>query len=216
MTKTPALIALCVLALACVEKKPANGPPEKAPERAPAAAAAPQGGVFDPSNPPAGWMNCHRNHCHHRSGRVASYAMVMQEIGATKMVGGEAPKAAPPAPPDVAAPPADAQVTASGLASKILKPGSGEQRPGPTALVTVHYTGWTTDGRPFDSSVARGQPATFPLDRIIPGWTEGLQLMQVGEERRFWIPEALAYQGRPGRPQGTLVFDVELLEIKSN
>lgn len=75
----------------------------------------------------------------------------------------------------------------------------------------MHYTGWTTDGQPFDRSVARGQPATFLLDRVIPGWTEGLQLMQVSEERRFWIPEQLAFQGRPGRPQG---FDVELLEIR--
>jgi len=77
----------------------------------------------------------------------------------------------------------------------------------------VHYSGWTTDGKGFDSSVARGQPATFPLDRVISGWTEGLQLMVEGEERRFWIPVELAYQGRPGKPAGMLVFDVELLKI---
>ena len=78
----------------------------------------------------------------------------------------------------------------------------------------VHYTGWTTDGKAFDSSVARGKPATFPLNRVIAGWTEGLQLMTVGEERRFWIPQDLAYKGRPGPPAGMLVFDVELLEFK--
>ena len=59
---------------------------------------------------------------------------------------------------------------------------------------------------------ARGEPATFPLNRVIPGWTEGVQLMVVGEKRRFWIPEELAYKGKPG-PQGTLVFDVELIDI---
>ncbi len=65
----------------------------------------------------------------------------------------------------------------------------------------------------FDSSVTRGRPATFPLGGVIAGWTEGVQLMVVGEKRRFWIPEDLAYGGRPGAPQGMLVFDVELLEI---
>lgn len=117
-----------------------------------------------------------------------------------------------PAPPDVAAAPADAPKTASGLASRVLKPGSGSSRPGPTDMVKVHYTGWTTDGRMFDSSVARGTPAEFPLDRVIRGWTEGVQLMVTGETRRFWIPEALAYQGRRD-PKGMLVFDVELLSF---
>ncbi|NUN14346.1 MAG: FKBP-type peptidyl-prolyl cis-trans isomerase [Myxococcales bacterium] len=117
------------------------------------------------------------------------------------------------APPDVAAPPADAEKTASGLASKVLTGGMGQTRPGPTSVVQVHYTGWTTDGKAFDSSVARGQPAQFPLNRVIPGWTEGLQLMVEGEERRFWIPEELAYKGQQGRPQGMLVFDVELIKI---
>lgn len=117
------------------------------------------------------------------------------------------------APPDVAAPPADAETTASGLASKVLNKGTGTVRPGPTDKVTVHYTGWTTDGRMFDSSVVRGQPATFPLNRVIPGWSEGVQLMVVGEKRRFWIPAKLAYAGHPDKPQGTLVFDVDLLDI---
>ena len=79
--------------------------------------------------------------------------------------------------------------------------------------MTVHYSGWTTDGKLFDSSVTRGKPATFGLDQVIKGWTEGLQLMVEGEKRRFWIPEKLAYGGKAGNPAGMLVFDVELLEI---
>ncbi|HEV3457203.1 MAG TPA: FKBP-type peptidyl-prolyl cis-trans isomerase [Thermoanaerobaculia bacterium] len=118
-----------------------------------------------------------------------------------------------PAPADVAAPPADAEVTASGLASKVLQPGTGSDHPLATDKVKVHYTGWTTDGKMFDSSVARGKPALFPLDKVIAGWTEGVQLMVEGEKRRLWIPEKLAYAGHPDRPQGMLVFDVELLDV---
>ena len=80
--------------------------------------------------------------------------------------------------------------------------------------MTVHYTGWTTDGTMVDSSIQRGTPATFPLSAVIPGWTEGVQLMVVGEARRLWIPEDLAYKGRPGPPAGDLVFDVVLLGIE--
>lgn len=120
-----------------------------------------------------------------------------------------------PAPPDVAVPPPDAQKTSSGLASKLLLAGTGKEHPGPKDTVKVNYTGWTTDGKMFDSSVLRGQPAQFSLDGVIAGWTEGLQLMVVGEKRRFWIPEELAYKGKPGRPQGMLVFDVELLDVKA-
>jgi len=118
------------------------------------------------------------------------------------------------APPDVAAPPADAQKTASGLATKVLKPGTGKDHPSREDVVTVHYTGWTTDGKMFDSSVQRGQPASFGVARVIPGFGEGLQLMTVGEKRRLWIPEALAYKGQRD-PKGMLVFDVELLDIPS-
>jgi FKBP-type peptidyl-prolyl cis-trans isomerase len=119
------------------------------------------------------------------------------------------------APPDIAAPPADAEKRPSGLASKILERGSGSRHPRPNSRVTVHYTGWTTDGKMFDSSHSRGEPATFGLDEVIPGWTEGVQLMVEGEKRRFWIPERLAYQGQPGAPAGMLVFDVELIRIES-
>jgi FKBP-type peptidyl-prolyl cis-trans isomerase len=118
-----------------------------------------------------------------------------------------------PAPPDVKAPPADAKKTSSGLAYKVLQPGTGTRHPTATNNVTVHYTGWTTDGRMFDSSVTRGEPATFPLNGVIAGWTEGVQLMVEGEKTRFWIPERLAYRGqRP--PFGMLVFDVELIRIQ--
>lgn len=120
-----------------------------------------------------------------------------------------------PAPPDVAAAPADAQRTASNLAFKVLKPGTGTRHPRPNSEVTVHYTGWTTDGKMFDSSVAKGEPATFGLDAVIPGWTEGVQMMVEGEKRRFWIPAKLAYEGVPQRPQGMLVFEIELLRIGS-
>jgi FKBP-type peptidyl-prolyl cis-trans isomerase len=118
-----------------------------------------------------------------------------------------------PAPPDVAAAPADAEKTKSGLASKVLQKGTGADHPEEQDSVSVNYTGWTTDGKMFDSSVKRGQPATFRLGGVIAGWTEGLQLMVVGEKRRFWIPEELAYKGKSG-PQGLLVFDIELLDIK--
>jgi peptidylprolyl isomerase len=117
-------------------------------------------------------------------------------------------------PPDVAAPPADAGRTASGLAYKVLKPGTGTDRPGRYSRVTVHYSGWTTDGKLFDSSLMRGAPASFGLDQVINGWTEGLQLMVAGEKTRFWIPERLAYKGEPGSPRGMLVFDVELISFQ--
>jgi peptidylprolyl isomerase len=118
-----------------------------------------------------------------------------------------------PAPPDVAKAPADAVKTASGLASKVLQPGTGTARPTAEDYVTVHYTGWSSDGKMFDSSYARDAASTFPVNKVIKGWGEGVQLMTVGEKRRLWIPQELAYAGQAGRPQGMLVFDVELLEI---
>jgi FKBP-type peptidyl-prolyl cis-trans isomerase len=118
-----------------------------------------------------------------------------------------------PAPPDVAAPPADAAKTASGLASKVIKPATGSEHPGKSDMVTVHYTGWTTDGKMFDSShTGPNRPVTFPLDKVIAGWTEGVQLMVPGETRRLWIPESLAYRGQR-EPKGMLVFDVELISV---
>jgi peptidylprolyl isomerase len=144
--------------------------------------------------------------------------MLTASLGASAvaaMAAGQSP-APIPAPPDVAKAPADASVTSSGIASKVLTPGTGTAHPTGTSSVTVHYSGWTTDGQMFDSSVSRGTPATFPLNQVIKGWTEGVQLMVVGEKRRFWIPGSLAYDNSPraGAPKGTLVFDIELLAIK--
>ena len=118
------------------------------------------------------------------------------------------------APADVASVPDDAMLTPSGLASRVLREGTGTRRPGPTSKVRVHYTGWTTDGKMFDSSVARGEPISFPLDKVIQGWQQGVMMMVEGEKRRLWIPESLAYKGKEGFPKGMLVFDVELLEIE--
>ena len=120
-----------------------------------------------------------------------------------------------PPPVDVAGPPPDAIRTPSGLAYKVLQPGTGTRHPRPNSSVTVHYTGWSTNGKTFDSSVTRGQPATFGLDGVIPGWTEGVQMMVEGEKRRLWIPAKLAYEGQPDKPQGMLVFDIELIRIDS-
>ena len=104
-----------------------------------------------------------------------------------------------PAPPDVASPPADATTTASGLATKVLTPGTGTKHPTARSMVRVHYTGWTTDGRMFDSSVARNEPISFGLHQVIPGWTEGVQLMVEGETRRLWIPRSWPTRGRTAR-----------------
>ena len=122
-----------------------------------------------------------------------------------------------PAPEDVAAAPKDAKKTKSGLYYKVITPGTGKVHPGPTTTVSVDYTGWTTDGKMFDSSITRGKPAEFGLDGVIPGWTEGVQLMVEGEKTRFWIPAAMAYgetPARPGAPSGNLTFDIELKAIK--
>jgi len=118
------------------------------------------------------------------------------------------------APPDVKAPPADAHRTASGLAYKELRPGTGTRRASPFSQVLVHYTGWTTDGRMFDTSITRGQPIEMRLDNVIRGWSEGVPLMSEGQRMRFWIPENLAYEGRGDGPRGMLVFDIELVKIQ--
>jgi peptidyl-prolyl cis-trans isomerase len=106
--------------------------------------------------------------------------------------------------------------TASGLQYIVEKEGTGIQ-PTATDEVTVHYTGKLLDGTVFDSSVSRGEPATFPLNRVIPGWTEGVQLMKEGAKYTFFIPSDLAYgpQGVPNAipPHSTLIFEVELIKV---
>ena len=120
-----------------------------------------------------------------------------------------------PAPPDVAAPPADATKTASGLATKVITPGTGKDHPTRDDIVIVNYTGWTTSGKMFDSSVTRGTPQPYPVARFVPGMGEGVQMMVAGEKRRLWIPENLAYQGKGSLPKGMVVFDIELISIPS-
>jgi len=108
--------------------------------------------------------------------------------------------------------------TASGLQYEILTAGTGTKSPSATDNVTVHYRGTTIDGKEFDSSYSRGEPATFPLNRVIKGWTEGVQLMKEGAKYRFYIPSELAYgeqgAGRDIGPNATLIFDVELIKIQ--
>jgi FKBP-type peptidyl-prolyl cis-trans isomerase FklB len=109
--------------------------------------------------------------------------------------------------------------TATGLQYEVVTAGEGA-KPAATDTVTVHYHGTLTDGTVFDSSVHRGQPATFGVSQVIPGWTEALQLMSVGAKYRLYIPQELAYgahphPGGPIKPYSALIFDVELIEIAS-
>jgi FKBP-type peptidyl-prolyl cis-trans isomerase FklB len=108
-------------------------------------------------------------------------------------------------------------VTPSGLQYKVISMGNGE-KPSSTTRVKVHYHGTTIEGKVFDSSVNRGEPATFGLNQVIPGWTEGLQLMPVGSKFRFYIPQELAYGANAPsqeiKPYSVLIFDVELLSIE--
>jgi FKBP-type peptidyl-prolyl cis-trans isomerase len=113
---------------------------------------------------------------------------------------------------------ANVVTTASGLQYEVITAGTGSVSPKATDTVTVHYKGTTIDGAEFDSSYSRGEPASFPLNRVIAGWTEGLQLMTEGATYRFYIPSGLAYgeqgAGRAIGPNATLIFDVELIKIQ--
>ena len=116
------------------------------------------------------------------------------------------------------APKSDMKTTASGLKYQVLKEGTGTVSPKATDTVNVHYHGTLLDGTVFDSSVQRGEPISFPLNAVIPGWTEGLQLMKVGDKFKFEIPPNLAYGPNSPSPKipanSTLVFEVELLGIQ--
>ena len=113
-------------------------------------------------------------------------------------------------------PPADAQVTDSGLQLVFLARGSGEQHPYSSSWVKVHYEGRTQDGEVFDSSIARGEPASFRVSDVIEGWREAVMLMVEGDRIRAWIPEKIAYKGAEGAPAGLLIFDIELLAIEAD
>lgn len=110
------------------------------------------------------------------------------------------------------------KTTASGLQYKVVKSGTGKT-PGPNDTVKVHYSGSLIDGTVFDSSIARGEPATFPVKGVIPGWTEVLQLMKEGDKWQVYIPPQLAY-GEAGAgggkigPNSVLVFDIELIDVE--
>ena len=123
-----------------------------------------------------------------------------------------------PAAGAASAPSKEMKTTASGLKYQVLKPGTGTASPKSTDTVKVHYHGTLLNGTVFDSSVERGQPISFPLNGVIPGWTEGLQLMKVGETFKFEIPPNLAYGPASPSPKipanSTLVFEVELLGIE--
>ncbi|MCX7088461.1 MAG: FKBP-type peptidyl-prolyl cis-trans isomerase [Methylococcales bacterium] len=113
---------------------------------------------------------------------------------------------------------ANIKTTASGLQYEVLTAGKGTTSPKATDNVTVHYKGTTIDGKEFDSSYSRGEPTSFPLNRVIAGWTEGVQLMKEGDKYRFYIPSTLAYgeRGAGGAiaPNSALIFDVELIKIQ--
>ena len=121
-------------------------------------------------------------------------------------------KAPADVPSDLAHAPADATRTPSGLAYKLLKKTDSSERPSAWDRVSVLYTGWTLDGTQFEST--RDKPAIFDVASVMPGWQELLPKLAVGESARVWLPPALAYQGRKGRPEGEVVFDLELISVE--
>ena len=162
--------------------------------------------VFNPLKPPAGYTNCHHNHCHVLGGGVESYKQVMAKMGATKII--EPPK--PPAPADVAGPPEDAKRTASGLAYKLLTAGSNNTKPTLESTVIAHLNSWNTAGKSLSSTSARKRPATIPLERVFKGLQEAFMLMDVGSEYRFWIPGNLT----PRPDLGMVVFEIQLIRSR--
>lgn len=136
--------------------------------------------------------------------------MALFELEVLEISRGLPPRSAPA---DVAAAPADATRTKSGLAYKWLTRGAGAERANPWDRVSLHYAGWTPDGALIDSS-RRERPSTFDVDKVLPGWSEALALLAIGDKIRLWVPESLAYRGRVGEPRGDLVFELELASIE--
>ena len=147
---------------------------------------------------------------------VAASLCLMGCVKSTELAGDT--NAGTNAPGAAAATTGETITTASGLKYQVLKHGTGTVSPKATDTVKVHYEGKLLDGTVFDSSIARGQPISFPLNRVIPGWTEGLQLMKVGDKFKFEIPANLAYGANSPSPSippnSTLIFEVELLGIE--
>jgi hypothetical protein len=153
----------------------------------------------------------YEDHYYRQPVRLCAYAPTVEGPAVDQRVA----KADPFAPPaDVIKPPEDAMRTPHGVLYKRLAVGKGTRKPTPDSTVVVHYTGWTTDGKMFDSSLKSGQPARFNLHAVIAGWIDGMQVMTIGDKVRFWIPEDLAYKGAASAPQGMLVFDIELIAIE--
>lgn len=162
--------------------------------------------------------------CNPKSGEAENAAASKAEAGATASAAGNADATAADAgQPDKSGPRdesagAETKTTASGLKYTVLKKGTGTVNPKEIDTVTVHYHGTLQNGTVFDSSVDRGEPTSFPLNRVIAGWTEGVQLMVVGDKFKFEIPANLAYgENSPSPaipPNSTLVFEVELLGIQ--
>jgi FKBP-type peptidyl-prolyl cis-trans isomerase len=158
---------------------------------------------------------------------VAEDAPAPEEAAPAEVAPAAEPEAAAPvvkpdpnAPRDVAAPPKSAKRSKSGLAWKVLKKGKGKAHPAKFDTVTIHYTGWTPDGRMFDSSARHGDSMSVALNRVIYGFSEGIQMMTSGEKRRLWIPGTIGYGEEPAgaetlpqQPLGMLVFDVELVSF---
>jgi len=119
----------------------------------------------------------------------------------------------PAIPENLTEPPKRATKTKSGLRFVVLEKGSGKKRPKEGSSVLVLYSGWTSDGTLISTTDFLGQPARMNFGDGIPGWQETLRMMVVGERRRVWVPEALAYDGQPGRPRGDLVYDIELVSV---
>ena len=144
-------------------------------------------------------------------------ALMAQELGEVSAPGGTCPDRTQAN--VLGNPRAPVQRTALGLAYCILEEGPPGMVPGPTDSVLVHYSGWTLDGRMFDSSVERGQPVQVAVNDVISGWTEGLRLMTPGDKARLWVPAHLGYgqhksTAHEDTPTGTLVFDIELIEVQ--
>ena len=123
-------------------------------------------------------------------------------------------KSPPPAPADVAAAPPDATKTGSGLAYKLLEKGDSSDKPKPWDRVALHFTGWTSDGAPVESSHAHDKPTVFALAGVMPGWREALQLMAAGDRMRVWVPRALAQREHDHAPTGDMVYELTLVSVE--